>query len=622
MENRFGLKDLVLFALLAGLAGLVALAMVQYDRQWSTLQNLSHKLDEQSGDLAALRRTLDHGVAMGPTTPAAGTAADDPSARVRAATTRPGYAAHDWYVASGPNSDKLTPLVSGDAFANAIQNRVLETLVTRDPVSLQWVPLLALPGWTVEDHIADWHRYVDPKVAAGAKVDDVGREAACPCPIRVTYHLRPGVTFSDGVPLTADDVKWTFDWTMNPAVEAPRARSALDKVKRVVRTGTDGVTFELSEPYFDPVELTGTNFVLPRHVYGPVGPDAFNKSTGLLLGSGRYQFAVDPRQRQWTPGTTVELVRNERYWGEPAALSKLVYKIIVSDLARLTAFTNGELDTFAANPVQYRSLLANADVTARARHLEYETPNTGYRYIAWNEERGGKPTRFADRRVRLAMTLLCDRRRICDEAMLGLASVATGPFNKLGKQNDPSVQPWPFDPARARALLKEVGVHRRRHRQPQGPRRAAVRRPRDLPAGVAGVRPHHAHAEGQLRQGRGQVRAGQAGLVGVQPTAQEPGLRRDQPRLDGRAGGRHLPDVRLGPDRRPRRRLHELPQPRAGRGHRAGPPDARPGRAAAAVAEVPPDHPPGPAVHVSCSRRRRSRSSTSGWTTCNCCRPG
>ena len=252
MENRFGIKDVFLFALLIGLGGLVALAMVQYDRQWSTLQDLSHKLDEQSGDLAALRRTLDHGVAMVPTTPAAGIAAGDPSARVRAATTMPGYAAHDWYVASGPNSDKLTPLVSGDAFANTIQNRVLETLVTRDPVSLQWVPLLALPGWTVEDHIADWHRFVDPKVAAGAKVDHVSRDPACPSPIRVTYHIRPGVTFSDGVPLTADDVKWTFDWTLNPAVEAPRQRSSLDKVKRVVRTGTDGVTFELSEPYFDP----------------------------------------------------------------------------------------------------------------------------------------------------------------------------------------------------------------------------------------------------------------------------------------------------------------------------------------------------------------------------------
>ena len=199
MDNRFGVKDLFLFALLLAVLAMVALAMVQYDRQWATLQDLSRKLDDQGRDLASVRRQVDRGVTMatpGPTTAVA--TADDPSARVRAATTLPGYAAHDWYVSSGPNSDKLTPLVSGDAFANSVQSRVLETLVQRDPVTLEYAPLLALPGWTVEDHIADYHRYVDPKVAAGAKEDDVCRDAACPVPVRVTYRIRPGVTFSDG----------------------------------------------------------------------------------------------------------------------------------------------------------------------------------------------------------------------------------------------------------------------------------------------------------------------------------------------------------------------------------------------------------------------------------------
>ena len=463
MENRFTVKDLVLIVLLLMLGGLVALAMKQYDRQWATLQDLSHKVDEQSRDLAGLRRQIGSGgvrVTAGPTTAATasvGSPANDPSARVRAAEAMPGYAAHDWYVASGPNSDKLTPLVSGDSFANTVQLRVFEALVDRDPVTLEYVPVLALPGWTVEDHTADYHRYVDPKLAAGAKEDDVSKEPGCPVPVRVTYRIRPGVTFSDGVPLTADDVKWTFDWAMNPAVDAARARSFLEKIKRVVRVGDDGVAFELAQPYFDPISLTGTNAILARHFYEPLGAEVFNKAPGLLLGSGRYKLADPDPRRQWTPGNTVELVRNDRYWGEPASLDKVVYKIIVSDLPRLTAFTNGELDVFAANPVQYKSLIANAGVMARVRHLEYETPNTGYRFIAWNQERNGKPTRFADRRVRQAMTLLSDRQRICDDVMLGLATVATGPFNRLGKQNDPAIKPWPYDVARAKALLKEAG---------------------------------------------------------------------------------------------------------------------------------------------------------------------
>ncbi len=459
MENRLGAKDLILFVLILLLAGMVALAMKQYDRQWAALQDLNHKLDEQSRDLASVRRQLDRGVSVanaGPV-PVERPVGGDPSARVRAATTMPGYAAHDWYVAAGPNSDKLTPLVSGDAFAASIQARVLEQLVIRDPVTTEYVPLLALPGWTVEDHIADYHKFVDPKVAAGAKEDDVCKDPACPCPIRVTFQLRPNVTFSDGVPMTADDVVWTFNWAMNRDVEAPRARSALEKIRRVVRTGDNGVTYEFAQPFFDPIGLAGDSYVLPRHFYEPIGPEKFNKSTGLLMGSGRYKFATDPRQKQWTPGNSVELVRNDRYWGEPASLDKLVYKIIGSDLPRLTAFTNGELDVFGANPVQHKSLLANPDVMARAQHLEYDTPSAGYRYIAWNQQRNGKPTRFADKRVRQAMTMLCDRKRICDDVLLGQASVVTGPFNRLGKQNDPAIQPWPFDVDRARALLKEAG---------------------------------------------------------------------------------------------------------------------------------------------------------------------
>jgi peptide/nickel transport system substrate-binding protein len=463
MDNRFGVKDLVLFVLLLLLAGMVALAMVQYDRQWTTLRQMNEKIDDQGRDLVAIRQQVSRGLtvtsAISATEGAAPTiAGDDPSARVRAATTMPGYAAADWYVASAPSSDKLTPLVSGDAFAASIQGRVFETLASRDPVTLEYVAHLALPGWTVEDHIADYRRYVDPKVAAGAKEDDVSRDAACPCPMRVTFHIRPGVTFSDGVPMTADDVVWTYNWTMNPDVDAARARSGLDKVRRVIRSGPDAVTFEFAQPYYDPIGLTGDSLVLPRHYYEPLGPKAFNTSTGLLLGTGRYKFESTPTtDHQWTPGTTVELVRNDRYWGVPASLAKLVYRVIVQDQVRLTAFTNGEIDTFPATPQQWRALLGNADVMTRCNHLEYETVSSAYRYIAWNQERNGKPTVFADRRVRQAMTMLCDRKRVCDDVLLGQASVATGPFSRLSDQCDPAIQPWPFDVSRARALLIEAG---------------------------------------------------------------------------------------------------------------------------------------------------------------------
>ena len=81
----------------------------------------------------------------------------------------------------------------------------------------------------------------------------------------------------------------------------------------------------------------------------------------------------------------------------------------------------------------------------------------GYSYIGWNQRRGGEPTRFADRRVRQAMTWLTDRARIIDEIMLGYAEPAVSPFSPRSRQHDPAIEPRPFDPDRATALLAEAG---------------------------------------------------------------------------------------------------------------------------------------------------------------------
>src|SRR5690242_14750707 len=55
------------------------------------------------------------------------------------------------------------------------------------------------------------------------------------------------------------------------------------------------------------------------------------------------------------------------------------------------------------------------------------------------------------------MTMLTNRQAICDQILMGFGSVASGPFNPLGKQCDPSIKPWPYEPDRAKSLLREAG---------------------------------------------------------------------------------------------------------------------------------------------------------------------
>ncbi len=498
MENRFTFKDLILFLLLSALIVIVLLAMKQYDRQWQIMQSISADLratSEQMAELSGQMRRLvadglrvgggaaNNGAANSAATSGQSTASAsqpvqgeqlDPFIRLRQAKQNKDFARGDWLIQVYPvNMGKLTPLVSTDAYSADMQGYVLEGLIQRDPATLEYQPLLAeswrieLPDTSAEPSTPRTHPSspttkrltltTAPSTSPSTAPSTVASEPAQPSAgpgAKIIFNLRPGATFSDGEPVLPQDVVYTFDLIMNEAIETPRARAYYQKIAWVKQTGPRQVTFQFKEPYFESLGLAGEMSILPQHFYQRFSPARINESTGLLMGSGPYRLE-DPES--WKPGQLLQLVRNERYWGEAPAFDRLVWREINLDQARLTTFLNGQSDVFGAQPPQYQELLKNKSLMERTQHFEYMNPSSGYNYIAWNQRTGGKPTRFADKRVRQAMTLLTDRQRIVDEILLGYAVVSTGPFNPFGKQADKQIQPWPYDPAKGMALLKEVG---------------------------------------------------------------------------------------------------------------------------------------------------------------------
>lgn len=430
MDNRFGFKDLVVCVLLVLLLASMWLAMRQYDRQWDDIRSISTRLTEQTRELSQIRRRLEDGVRVGG--PAAGTehtpptaAGGDPFEGVRLAQHAPDYATGDWLVeAFGVNPPKLTPLLSSDVYASILQSRVIETLGTMDPRTLEWKPMLA-ESW------------------------DVSEDG-----LTITVKLRRGVTFSDGDHFDADDVVFSYNWIMNPKVDAPRARAYYRRIAAVEKTGPYEVVFRYDEPYFQALDLAISMDILASHFYGKFSPEDFNRNPGLLMGTGPYRLKAPDT---WRPGDPLILYRNERYWGEPGPFDRMVYKVIQNEAAELTAFRNGEVDMYGAEPDQYESILEDKSLMAKVDNYTLEHVRIGYGYIAWNQKRGGKRTIFADPRVRKAMTMLADRQSICDRVYLGYASIATGPFHYLGEQADPSIKPLPYDPEAARSLLLQAG---------------------------------------------------------------------------------------------------------------------------------------------------------------------
>ena len=441
MQKRLEARDWVLYVLLSMAILLIVLLMYQVDRQWSKLAEMQTLIANQAKDMRDLRTSVTSTLNRAQTTAAAPATSPTQAAssaagsvspafrRAQAMTQQADYAQGDWNVnVFGTNLKTITPLVSTDAYASDVQNYVLESLLTRDPDTLEWQGLIA-KAWQIS-----------------------------PDGLTITFQMRDDVTFSDGTPLTADDVVFSFNFTMTEAIAAPRQRAYLEKIKEVKANSKYEVVFVFKEPYFEALDLAGGLAIMPKHFYEPYlkTPQVFNESKGLLLGSGPYRLA-DPKAGTPDKGN-VELVRNDRYWGDvQPSYNRILWKIIQNDSARLTTYRNGEIDAYSARPLEYKQLKDDTQLMDKSQNFEYMPPVVGYSYIAWNQERNGKPTRFADKRVRQAMSYLTDVARIIKDVFLDYAEPALSPFSPTSKQHDASLQPYTYNIEKAQTLLKEAG---------------------------------------------------------------------------------------------------------------------------------------------------------------------
>jgi peptide/nickel transport system substrate-binding protein len=441
MQRRLNGRDVLYFGGIGVILLALLLAMYMIDRQWQKMAAIEQLMSEQAGDLRTIGmqvRHLDARIERGVNL-SVPVSEEDASKlpvvfqRAHAATQQPNYAEGDWLVQAFSVSLKtLTPFVSGDTYATHVRQYILESLLGRNPDTLEWEGVLA-ESWEVSE---DGLTFV--------------------------FKLRDGLTFSDGVPLTADDVVFSFEFIMNPEIDAPALRAYYSKIESVVALNSHTVKFQFREPYFNALAFAGGLEVMPKHFYEPylARPNDYNQSKGLLLGSGPYRLE-DPVN--WSPDKgVVELRRNPRYWGPlQPSFDRLLWRVIENDSARLTTFRNGDIDSYGSRAIEYRKLVEDKDLAKKATHWEYMSPVAGYAYIGWNQQRDGKPTRFADKRVRQAMTYLIDRERIVKEIYLGYAQVAMSPFNANSKQHDKALTPRTYDLEKGMALLREAGYEDR-----------------------------------------------------------------------------------------------------------------------------------------------------------------
>lgn len=265
------------------------------------------------------------------------------------------------------------------------------------------------------------------------------------------YRMRSGLKWSDGQPITAQDVVWTYDVVKDPRVASPRS-DYVEHMDSVVAENDSTVTFYFDRRYPDMLFYSGLP-IAPRHAFQNAdlsdlrnNPRLRNPGNGNLVVSGAFMVG------QWQPGQRVVLVPNPQFPVKPN-LDQIVIRIIPETTTRLVELQNGTVDF--TRPIPPDQVPAIRQRVPGVRFEREEKRN--YDFISYN------PTTvpaFADRDVRTALGLALDVNGIVQSLRLGEFAVpAGGPYAPIFRElYDPqTMAPLPFDTARAKQILESKG---------------------------------------------------------------------------------------------------------------------------------------------------------------------
>lgn len=318
-------------------------------------------------------------------------------------------------VVAGPGDlDRANPLVTGDAYTQEVNRFLLFMPLLRYAGDLSYEPWLA-ETWTVHGDTS------------------------------VTFVLRRDVRWHDGTPTTAEDVRFTVQSAMNPEVGYPNAGPFANWLGvEVLDSFTVRARFRA---HADPLATLALLPIAPSHLLSSIpaaqlGTAEFN---GAPVGNGPFRFVSRTANDRWVFEANPDF---------PAALGgrpyvdRIVWRVIPERQAQVTELLTGNADLALSPPAEMFDKETGPGTRATIR------PSFKYAFVGWN----GKRAPFGDARVRRALTMALNRAQMIQVLRAGQGTLATGPIHPEHWAYDASLEPLPFDPNAAKALLAESGV--------------------------------------------------------------------------------------------------------------------------------------------------------------------
>jgi peptide/nickel transport system substrate-binding protein len=255
------------------------------------------------------------------------------------------------------------------------------------------------------------------------------------------FKLRPGLKFHNGDPCTAEDV--VFSFTRYKGVGAAELKA---KVKNVEVVDARTVRFHLHQPWPDFMTFYGTTataagVVVPKKYLEQVGEDGFKKHP---IGMGPYKFVSH------TPGIELVLDANEAYWRHPPYIKRIIMKGVPEGTTRLAMLKRGEADIAVA--------LEGEVAEEVKRDPKLTLVDTRHASIQWLDfaEQWDPKSPWHDKRVRLAANYALDRQAMNEAACLGFCPPTAVIIPRV-MDFALQTEPLPYDPKKAKELLKEAG---------------------------------------------------------------------------------------------------------------------------------------------------------------------
>lgn len=341
---------------------------------------------------------------------------------------------------------------AGAASSNPASSKSVVWAVSADFDSIDPAKCFDFNCLTVVPNVTESLLRLDP---SGTPQPNLATKFTFVTPTKLQLDLRDGVTFQDGNPMTADDVVYSLNRTLDPDVGS-YVGYMFDSIKSIKKTGEHQVTLQLSKPDSRLVPaLATTAGAVTEKAFVEKYRDRFGAPEVGTMGTGPYKFV------SWDKGEKVTLKAYDHYWNadRQPAIKTFTVRVVKDESTIVAGLRSGDIDGAFDSAVSGRTLKALKSADGLT---EDTVPGAGVRLLAFNM----KKAPFDDQRVREALTLAIDREGLLKSSGGGIGKVIrsltppslyTGDTEvfKAGLATYPDPTP---DLERAKKLVAEAGA--------------------------------------------------------------------------------------------------------------------------------------------------------------------